>query len=85
MALLTHDEVRPSVKSLKAKVVSREMAPKGNPADLPASPFASGWQGGEPDYVFEMPGFEVPAEDELPALYFLGEEPVYRGHIRRSD
>jgi hypothetical protein len=109
MSLLTYQDVRPWAKSIKAKVVSREMppwhadpryssfrndrrlttaeietvtkwadagAPAGNAADLPPVPkFASGWQGGEPDYVFEMPDYEVPAEGELPALYFWVKNP----------
>jgi hypothetical protein len=45
-------------------------APKGNDADMPAVPeFPSGWQGGEPDYVFEMPKWPVPAEGEIPNEY----------------
>lgn len=109
MSLTTYQEVRPWVKSVKNKVVSREMppwhadpnfgafsndrrlteaeidtiarwadggAPNGNPSDLPPMPtYASGWQGGEPDYVFEMPPFKVPAEGELPALYFWVKNP----------
>jgi hypothetical protein len=109
MSLVTYQDVRPWVKSIKAKVVSREMppwhadpqygkfrndrrmsddeintiakwvdagAPNGNPADLPPVPkFAEGWQGGQPDYVFEMPPYQVPAEGELPALYFWVKNP----------
>lgn len=46
-------------------------APKGDPADLPPPPkFAAGWQGGEPDHVFVMPEFTVPAEGEIPMMNF---------------
>lgn len=47
-------------------------APKGNPADLPKAPvFASGWRGGKPDYVFEMPvDYKVPADGQLDILHF---------------
>jgi hypothetical protein len=42
-------------------------APQGNPADLPPAPaFTSGWLGGTPDYIFEMPEIPVAAEGELP-------------------
>jgi hypothetical protein len=46
--------------------------PKGNDADLPPAPtFASGWQGGEPDFVFEIPfDYRVPAEGQLDILHF---------------
>jgi mono/diheme cytochrome c family protein len=46
-------------------------APRGDGAP-PASPtFASGWQGGQPDYVFEMPvDYPVPAEGQLDILHF---------------
>lgn len=43
-------------------------AAEGNAKDLPAVPkFASGWQIGEPDIVFQMPTeFTVPAEGTVP-------------------
>jgi hypothetical protein len=99
MSLLTYAEARPWLKSIRAKVASREMppwhadprygvfrndpsltqaqidtivkwadggAPRGNDADLPPAPkFATGWQGGEPDFVFEIPEAPVPAEGEI--------------------
>ena len=45
---------------------------EGNAKDLPAPPrFASGWQIGEPDIVFQMPAeFTVPAEGSVPYQYF---------------
>ncbi|HXI92285.1 MAG TPA: cytochrome c [Blastocatellia bacterium] len=47
-------------------------AVEGNAKDLPAPPkFASGWQIGEPDMVFQMPTeFTVPAEGSVPYQYF---------------
>jgi hypothetical protein len=47
-------------------------APEGNAKDLLAPPkFASGWQIGEPDMVFQMPTeFTVPAEGSVPYQYF---------------
>ena len=47
-------------------------APKGEDAALPELPtFADGWQGGEePDYVFVMPEFDLPAEGEIPYSNF---------------
>ncbi|MCI0486206.1 MAG: cytochrome c [Blastocatellia bacterium] len=47
-------------------------AKEGDPKDLkPAPKFASGWQIGEPDIVFEMPEeFTVPAEGTVPYKYF---------------
>ena len=45
---------------------------EGNAKDLPGPPkFASGWQIGEPDMVFQMPvEFTVPAEGAVPYQYF---------------
>jgi len=50
----------------------RAGAPEGNAADLPPAPtYASGWQLGEPDYVFEMPlEWTVKAEGAEAYLYF---------------
>jgi hypothetical protein len=46
-------------------------APIGDPASIPPTPtFASGWQGGQPDHVFEMPEIPVAAEGELPNEYY---------------
>ena len=47
-------------------------APEGDPKAVPPLPkFASGWQIGEPDVVFEMPEtFTVPAEGTVPYMYF---------------
>ena len=47
-------------------------APEGDPKAMPPLPkFASGWQIGEPDIVFEMPEtFTVPAEGTVPYMYF---------------
>jgi hypothetical protein len=51
-------------------------APRGNPTDMPAMPkFAEGWQGGEPDHVFVMPEFKVPAEGEIPMMNFWVQNP----------
>lgn len=51
-------------------------APKGNDADMPPAPkFASGWQGGEPDYVFEIPETPVPAQGEIPNDYIWIKNP----------
>ncbi|MGE0361564.1 MAG: hypothetical protein AB7H93_14325 [Vicinamibacterales bacterium] len=52
-------------------------APRGNPTDMPALPtFAEGWQGGEPDHVFIMPEFKVPAEGEIPMMNFWVQNPL---------
>ena len=47
-------------------------AAEGSAKDLPALPkFASGWQIGEPDMVFQMPiEFRVPAEGSVPYQHF---------------
>jgi hypothetical protein len=51
-------------------------APKGNDADMPPAPkFATGWQGGEPDFVFEIPETPVPAEGEIPNDYIWIKNP----------
>ncbi|MCY4511471.1 MAG: cytochrome c, partial [Acidobacteria bacterium] len=54
-------------------------APRGNPADLPAAPdFPAGWtyEGGEPDYVFELPiEYTVAAEGEEDYIDFYSEMP----------
>ena len=45
---------------------------EGDPKDLPPTPkFASGWQIGEPDIIFNMPEeFTVPAAGTVPYKYF---------------
>ena len=54
-------------------------APKGNDADLPALPdFPEGWtyEGGEPDYVFELPvEYEIAAEGEEDYIDFYTKIP----------
>ncbi|MBM61689.1 MAG: hypothetical protein CL484_01930 [Acidobacteria bacterium] len=54
-------------------------APKGNDADLPVKPaFPEGWtyEGGEPDYVFELPvEYTVTAEGEEDYIDFYSEMP----------
>jgi hypothetical protein len=47
-------------------------AKEGDPKDLPPAPkFASGWQIGEPDIVFDMPvEYTVPAEGAVSYQYF---------------
>ncbi|MDX2033000.1 MAG: cytochrome c [Blastocatellia bacterium] len=47
-------------------------APEGNPKEMPPLPkFATGWQIGEPDVVFQMPEeFAIPAEGAVPYMYF---------------
>jgi hypothetical protein len=103
MSLLTYDDARPWAKTIKSKVVSREMPPwgadpahgkfkderrlsqreidtiaawvdggavKGADADLPPAPsFATGWSGGQPDFVFELPEVEVAAEGQMELQY----------------
>ena len=105
MSLVSYKEARPWARSIREKVVTREMPPwyadpnhgkwsndprlsqqeintivawveggatEGNPKDLPPMPkFASGWQIGEPDIVFQMPTeYTVPAEGAIPYQYF---------------
>lgn len=47
-------------------------APEGDPKEMPPLPkFATGWQIGEPDVVFQMPEeFTIPAEGTVPYMYF---------------
>ena len=111
MSFLSYETTRPWARSIREKVVSREMppwaadpahsmkmrndrslsqrdidtvvawvaagAPRGNPADLPAAPtFASGWQLGEPDFVFEQPvEWTVKPDAQEPYLYFYEKIP----------
>ncbi len=105
MSLQSFGEIRPWAKSIREKVVKREMPPwhadphfgewsndrrmsqqdidtiiawidggakEGNPKELPPMPkFASGWQIGEPDIIFNMPEeFMVPAHGTVPYKYF---------------
>jgi hypothetical protein len=52
-------------------------APRGNPEDMPPVPmFASGWQLGEPDFVFEQPvEWTVRPDGQEPYLYFYEKIP----------
>ena len=52
-------------------------APRGNPADLPPAPtFASGWQLGESNFVFEQPvEWTVKPDAQEPYLYFYEKIP----------
>ncbi len=111
MSFLTYETTRPWARSIKDKVVKREMppwgadaarsmklgndrslpqadidtlvawaaagAPRGNPADLPPTPtFPSGWQLGEPDFVFEQPvAWTVKPDAQEPYLYFYEKIP----------
>ena len=111
MSFLTYESTRPWARSIKDKVVKREMppwaadphdsmkfrndrslsqkdidtlvawanggAPRGNPADGPPAPtFASGWQLGEPDFVFEQPiEWTVKPDAQEPYLYFYEKIP----------
>jgi mono/diheme cytochrome c family protein len=52
-------------------------APRGNPADMPSPPtFVSGWQLGEPDFVFEQPvEWTVKPDGQEPYLYFYEKIP----------
>ncbi len=111
MSFQSYETTRPWARSIKDKVVKREMppwaadpahsmkmgndrslrqaeidtlvawagagAPRGNPADLPPAPtFASGWQLGEPDFVFEQPvAWTVKPDAQEPYLYFYEKIP----------
>jgi hypothetical protein len=110
MSFLTYEGTRPWARSIRERVVSREMPPwaadptsmkmrndrslsqeeidtivawvaagalKGSDADLPPAPeFATGWQLGEPDYVFEQPvEWEVKPEGAEAYLYFYEKIP----------
>jgi hypothetical protein len=105
MALTSYKEIRPWAKSIREKIIAREMPPwhadsahgkwandrrmaqadidtvvkwidggtlEGNPKDLPPMPkFATGWQIGEPDQIFQMPvEYTVPAEGSVAYQYF---------------
>jgi mono/diheme cytochrome c family protein len=111
MSFLTYESTRPWARSIREKVVSREMppwgadpatsmkmrndrslsqqevdtiaawvsagAPRGNAADLPPAPtFPTGWQLGEPDFVFEQPvAWTVKPDAQEPYLYFYEKIP----------
>ena len=67
---LTQQQIETIVKWVDAGT------PKGDDADLPPLPkFAQGWEGGEPDYVFEMPEYHVQAEGQIPNQYFWVQNP----------
>jgi hypothetical protein len=105
MALTSYKEIRPWAKSIREKIIAREMPPwhadsahgkwandrrmskadidtivkwidggaiEGNAKDLPPMPkFATGWQIGEPDQIFQMPvEFTVPAQGSVAYQYF---------------
>lgn len=105
MALTTYKEIRPWAKSIREKIIARDMPPwhadsahgkwandrrmaqadidtvvqwidsgaaEGNPKDLPKMPkFATGWQIGEPDQIFQMPvEYTVPAQGSVAYQYF---------------
>jgi len=61
-------------------------APRGDAADLPPAPtFASGWQLGEPDYVFEMPlEWTIKAEGAESYLYFYQPIPFTEDRMARA-
>ena len=111
MAFESYEQTRPWARSIRSKVMRREMppwgadnassmkigndrtlssheldtivawvnagAPEGNPADLPARPsFPSGWQLGQPDFVFEQPiAWTVKPDAQEPYLYFYEKIP----------
>ena len=105
MALTSYKEIRPWAKSIREKIITREMPPwhadsahgkwandrrmsqadidtivkwidggtiEGNAKDLPPMPkFATGWQIGEPDQIFQMPvEYTVPAQGSVAYQYF---------------
>ncbi|MDH4066158.1 MAG: cytochrome c, partial [Acidobacteriota bacterium] len=61
-------------------------APRGDAADLPPVPtFATGWQLGEPDYVFEMPlEWTIKAEGAEAYLYFYQPIPFTEDKFARA-
>jgi hypothetical protein len=63
---LTDQEIDTIVAWVKAG------GPRGEPTDMPPAPkFATGWQLGEPDYIFEMPlEWKIKAEGAEAYLYF---------------
>jgi mono/diheme cytochrome c family protein len=111
MSFLTYESTRPWARSIKEKIVSREMppwaadpatsmkmrndrslsqkdidtivawvaagAPRGDASAMPAAPtFASGWQLGQPDFIFEQPvEWTVKPEGAEPYLYFYEKIP----------
>jgi mono/diheme cytochrome c family protein len=60
--------------------------PKGEPTDMPPVPtFASGWQLGEPDYIFEMPlEWTIKAEGAEAYLYFYQPIPFTEDRMARA-
>ena len=67
------NDLRLSQKEVDAVVAWVDSgAAEGNQKDLPPMPkFASGWQIGEPDMIFQMPTeFTVPAEGAVPYQHF---------------
>lgn len=61
-------------------------APRGNDADMPPAPtFATGWQLGEPDYIFEMPlEWTIKAEGAEAYLYFYQPIPFTEDKFARA-
>ena len=61
-------------------------APRGEPTDMPAVPkFASGWQLGQPDYIFEMPvEWTMKAEGAEPYLYFYQQIPFTEDKLAQA-
>jgi hypothetical protein len=111
MSFTSYESTRPWARSIREKVVSREMppwaadpahsmkmrndrslapqeidtivawvaagAPRGDMAAMPPAPtFPSGWQLGEPDFVFEQPiEWTVKPDAQEPYLYFYEKIP----------
>ena len=60
--------------------------PRGDAADMPPAPtFATGWQLGEPDYIFEMPlEWTIKAEGAEAYLYFYQPIPFAEDKMARA-
>ena len=60
--------------------------PRGEPTDMPPAPtFATGWQLGEPDYIFEMPiEWTIKAEGAEAYLYFYQPIPFTEDKMARA-
>jgi hypothetical protein len=85
----------PSISQAEIQTINRWVmagAPEGDPTLMPELPvFTEGWQLGEPDYIFELPTVEVPADgpDLLPNPMIRLEVPERRWvravEVRPSD
>ena len=85
----------PSLSQAEIQTINRWVmagAPEGDPTLMPELPvFTEGWQLGEPDYIFELPTVEVPADgpDLLPNPMIRLEVPERRWvravEVRPSD